>query len=259
MPPAATVVIPTFERPDHLHAALESVAAQDYEGNTKAIIVDGSKEATAEEVVREFSFAEYLWQFDHVPNQETKISNIAVARDLAVSFAESEYIHFLDDDDTLTPSAISKKIQAVQNNPLAKGAYSAVERADGVVKNVPEAVVGSELRFTLTNLRPPTLPSALLIHRDILLDCPPLRTLPHPDICGLIEILLRTHLVYIDEGLTVREDEPTTAQTVASQEGRLETYDRYTGLRLRLLQPQLQQEAVSNYERIQQNLQQLKK
>lgn len=250
MGPPVTVTIATYERPQLLRQALQSVAMQEYDGNIDAVVVDNSETKTAESVVEEFDCATYHWQQTHVPRQETGMENLAVSRDLGFHFVDGEYIHLLDDDDKLRPMAIARKIDAIQRHPQAAAAYNAIEKHDGEVKHVPDVVVGNELAFALTNLRPPTLPSALLVRRDVLLDCPPRRSLPHEDISGLIEILLRTPLVYVDEPLTVRTGPPDGGQSIDSQRGRLRTHERYSGLRNCLLSEPLQRHAKNSYETI---------
>lgn len=246
--PSVTVVIPTYERLEFLEKALVSVANQRYNGPIDAVVVDNSEHQSAKSIVEKFSFATYLWQQTHIPRLPSRTKNAAASRDLGIAYAGGAYVHFLDDDDALGPTAISDKIEAIRKSPNCSGAYNAVERADGTVKYVPDVVVGNELAFVLTNLRPPSLPSAMLVDRDILLDCPPRRTLPHDDLCGLIEILLRTPLAYVDAGLTKRNQAPVGARTLASQQGRLETYNRYAGLRHQLLSDRLQEVARNSFE-----------
>lgn len=245
--PSVTVVIPTYERQALLRAALESVAAQEYDGSIDAVVVDNSETKTAEPVVDAFPFAEYHWQLSHIPRQDAGTANAAISRDLGIAFADGKYVHFLDDDDELRPTAVQRKVDALQRDPSARAAYNAIEKADGTVKHVPDVVVGNELAFVLANLRPPTLPSALLVRRDILLDCPPRRTLPHDDIAGLVELLLRTTLAYVDEPLTVRNNPPDTARSITTQRGRLAVHDRYAGLRAQLLPEHLQRHAENRY------------
>ena len=252
--PSVTVAVATYDPDDQLRAALDSIAAQRYDGPISAVVLDNTETPAAEAIVDEFPFADYHWQLNHVPRQSTGIANLAVARDLGVQFADGDYVHFLNDDDVLDPDAISKKIDSIHQHPQARGAYSAIQKADGTVKHVPQVVLDNPLTFTLANLRPPTLPSALLVDREVLLDCPPRRTLPHEDICGLIEILLRTPLAYVDEPLLRRTTPPGMSTGQASQQGRLDTHERYAGLRAELLKSQLQHHAQQTADQLRQAL-----
>ena len=254
--PPVTVAIATYEPDEGLRNALASVADQAYEGSVTAVVVDNTETASGESIVDEFPFASYHWQLEQFPRQETGLANVAIARDLGVQLADGDYVHFLDDTDVLEPEAIGRKVDAIQQHPNARGAYSALRKADGTVKHVPEIVVDNPLVFLLANLRPPTLPSALLVEREVLLDCPPRRTLPHEDICGLIEILLRTPLAYVDEPLTGRTQPPGISNTPASQEGRLGTHERYAGLRAQLLDEQLHHHADNAYRQVIQEMEQ---
>jgi len=252
--PSVTVAVATYEPDETLRAALDSIAAQRYDGSISAVVLDNTETPAAEGIVEAFPFADYHWQLDHIPRQSTGMANLAVARDLGVQFADGDYVHFLNDDDILDPDAISAKIDAIHHHPQARGAYSAITKADGTVKHVPPVVVDNPLTFLLANLRPPTLPSALLVEREVLLDCPPRRTLPHEDICGLIEILLRTPLAYVDEPLLRRTTPPGMSTGRVSQQGRLDTHERYAGLRAELLGSQLQDHAQQTAEQLRQQL-----
>lgn len=254
--PSVTVVVPTYERPKLLETALKSVTSQRYDGEVDAVVVDGSEEESARSVVDAFPLATYYRQHEHVSQQPSRIKDIAAARELGVSFADGDYIHFLDDDDELDSDAIAAKISALGQTPNAAAAYSAIEKVDGTVKHVPDVVVGNELAFVLTNLRPPLVPSTLLVERTVLMDCPPFQTLPHDDLGLLVELCLRTTFVYVDEPHARRSQAPSLARSTAAQAGRLGVYERYAGLRRRLLSAELQQEAAKAAKRIQRQLRQ---
>ena len=243
--PAVTVTIPTYDAEEPLDLALASVERQTYDGPIECLVLDNSESQVARSTVADVPFASYHWQLDHVPRKTEGMANVAVARDLGCRYARGEYVHLLDASDELRPTAIEAKLAAIDRHPVARACYSALEKSDGTIKRLPEVVRGNELAFTLTNLRPPALPSMLLVERDVILACPPRRTLPHEDIAGLIELLLRTPLAYVDDPLTVRNEPPTTATSTASDRGRIETHDRYAGLRETLLSERHQAVATS--------------
>lgn len=234
-PPSVTVAISAYRHNESLRRTLESVAAQGYEGPVDALVVDSSETGMAADVVENFRFATHCWQLEYVPRRETGLENLAVGRELGIRFADGDFVHLLDRGDELEPTALERKVRALQSHDRAGAAYSTVRKADGSVGNIPPPVRGNELRFVLTYHRTPALPSTLMVSRDVLLDCPPRPQLPHEDLCGLIEILLRTDIGYIDRPLTVRTDPPDMARSVASRRGILRTYDRYAGLREQFL------------------------
>lgn len=246
--PAVTVVVPTYHRNDLLRAALRSVADQQYDGSVETVVVDSSPEGVAEPVVTAFDDVTYFKQVDFIPRVETATHNAAIARDIGISHATGEYVHFLDDDDELRPRAIARKLGHIREADRAAGAYSALERSDGEVHRVPEAVPGNELAYVLTTLKSPALPSTLLLRREVLLNCPPRRTLPHGDVGGLVEILLRTPLAYVDEPLTVRNRAPSVGRSVATAEARVGVHEKYAGLRTKLLTPAEQSTARATAE-----------
>lgn len=248
--PPVTVTIPAYRQNEALEAAIESVENQEYAGDIEIIVVDSSETKVAEPLVADYPDVTYHWQLTHVPRRETGMANLAVARDLGIWFAEGDYVHLLDHDDELAPTAIAKKVDLVETREDIGGAYSTVLKHDGSIGNIPSRVIGNELRFALVYLRSPALPSTLLVRRDILQDCPPRSRLPHEDLSGLVEILLRTNLGYVDEPLTVRNEAPNLARDLDSQRGLLETHEFYAGLRNQLLTPEQRRESERQFQKI---------
>lgn len=106
----ASVIIPTFGRPQLLDAAVGSVAAQDVAGDIEAIVVnDGG--ASVVPVVR-------AWD-EVMPVRLVELdrrSGPAVARNIGIERADGEYIAFLDDDDLFMPGHLAAGCE-----PLERG------------------------------------------------------------------------------------------------------------------------------------------
>jgi len=101
----ATVLVPTFRRPDSLRAALQSIAAQrDLSLIQRVIVVDNDPQASATDVVRTFiKTAPFPVVLVHAP-----VPGVANARNAGVAAAQdAEFIAFLDDDETASPDWLS--------------------------------------------------------------------------------------------------------------------------------------------------------
>lgn len=245
--PSVTVVIPTYERNDLLRTSLESIAAQTYDGPVNVVVVDSHPEPVARPIVEEFDDATYYRQVEYFPRHETATHNSALARDVGVHHAEGEYVHFLDDDDELAPRAIQTKISALLQSERADGVYNAIKTSNGEVKSVPKSVPGHEIAYILQRLQSPAQPSTLLIKRKVLTKIQPQRQQTHTDIGTLLEILLRTRLIYLDKPLTVQNYAQGVGYTPAAQQARLQTVERYSGLRRVLLTPKQRKNSNKTY------------
>src|SRR5437868_7251340 len=98
--PIVSVIIPTFDRPQLLDAAIGSVAKQDMVGDVEAIVVnDGGVSVgpgvRAWEEILPLKLVE-LVELD-------RRSGTAAARNVGVERADGKYIAFLDDDELFMP------------------------------------------------------------------------------------------------------------------------------------------------------------
>jgi glycosyltransferase involved in cell wall biosynthesis len=101
--PKVSVVIPTYNRPDLLSRAIESVLNQTYT-NYECIIVDDASCVDTSSVIKEFNDGSIRY-FEHEKNQ-----GASAARNTGIEHAKGEYIAFLDDDDEWLPEKIAKQV-----------------------------------------------------------------------------------------------------------------------------------------------------
>lgn len=117
--PSVSVVLPTYQRPEPLRAALDSVLQQDYPGRLEVLVV-----------------------FDHTPpdltleqlgspRQVRVLTNarqrgLAGNRNTGILAAESDLIAFLDDDDTWLPGKLTRQVSALLAEPTAQFATTAM-------------------------------------------------------------------------------------------------------------------------------------
>ena len=105
--PLVSVIITTYNRPDFLKIAIDSVVNQTYDNIEILVIDDGSEVNYAETICTYYKKCKYL----HKNN-----GGISSARNFGVENANGEYIAFLDDDDVFLPFKIEKQLDILLNN-----------------------------------------------------------------------------------------------------------------------------------------------
>ena len=117
IPGLVSVLIPTYNRPDYLREAVDSVFAQTYRSIEIIVIDDGSSEggALTKLTLKPYLSAEssssrlpkviYLYQ---------KNCGLVPAVNRGLALAQGEYIQRLDDDDRLLPEKIARSVEVFQ-------------------------------------------------------------------------------------------------------------------------------------------------
>ena len=119
--PLVSIIIPTFNRPDYLIEAIESVVNQTYVAIEILIIDDGSKENYAETICANYSNCNYFYKTN---------GGLSSARNYGVEVAKGEYIAFLDDDDFWRLDKLTKQVELLNNNPLVDCVHSSASVVD---------------------------------------------------------------------------------------------------------------------------------
>lgn len=105
-----SVIIATFNRADFINDTVQSILEQNYSMFEIIVIDDGSTDNTKDLISR---FGDkrikYFWQ-------ENK-GLPAIARNRGVSFAQGEYLAFLDSDDIWLPKKLDKQMEIIKKNP----------------------------------------------------------------------------------------------------------------------------------------------
>lgn len=114
--PKISVITPTFNRPDKLRRAINSVVSQRHENWEMLIVDDGS--STARKVVQSFE-DERLRLF------ETSNHGPCHARNLALDHLNGEIVAYLDDDNVLDPGWLHAVAWAFRNLPDIEVVYGA--------------------------------------------------------------------------------------------------------------------------------------
>ena len=102
-----SVIIPTFNRCNLLKRALSSVLTQTVKLDEVIVIDNGSSDQTDIMVSSSFPTVKYLVE---------KKRGVSAARNRGICFAQSNWVAFLDSDDTWKPNKIEKQLQLANQN-----------------------------------------------------------------------------------------------------------------------------------------------
>jgi glycosyltransferase involved in cell wall biosynthesis len=105
--PTVSVVIPTYNRPEMLQRAVESVVAQTYEAIELVVVDDHSPTPAAEALDRVATGS--LASVSSLRHEENRGGS--AARSTGIEAANGEWIAFLDDDDEWEPTKIEKQVE----------------------------------------------------------------------------------------------------------------------------------------------------
>ena len=108
--PTVSVVIPTYDRPEFLSGAIETVLQQTYRDVEIIVVDDGSETDYASEVVAEYSETS-IRSIEHEVNR-----GLSAARNTGIGKARGEYIAFLDDDDRWHEQKLKRQVSVLEND-----------------------------------------------------------------------------------------------------------------------------------------------
>jgi glycosyltransferase involved in cell wall biosynthesis len=109
MDPLVTVAIPTYNRPNRLKRALDSVADQTYNNIEIVVVDDGSDEDYVEDIAASVNSPYPISVYHHEENK-----GMAAGRNTGIEHSDGEYIAFLDDDDRWEPTKIEKQVETLE-------------------------------------------------------------------------------------------------------------------------------------------------
>jgi glycosyltransferase involved in cell wall biosynthesis len=130
--PGVSVVLPSFERPAYLRAAVDSVLAQDSPDLELLIADDGS----GPEVLQ------YLEEIARRPRVHVlrlvHSGRPAVARNAGIRAARGAWVAFMDSDDLWTPAKLARQCAALERHPARHWSYSAFVNVDATGQPLPQ-------------------------------------------------------------------------------------------------------------------------
>ena len=109
--PLVSVIIPTYNRPEQLKRAIESVQNQTY--SRIEIIVVNNAGAEVESVVQALNAEGDIRLFKHATNKGP-----GAARNTAIHASRGKYIAYLDDDDIYYPDHVETLVNALETTPF---------------------------------------------------------------------------------------------------------------------------------------------
>ena len=107
--PKVSVIIPTYNREEYVHHAIDSVLLQTFVDYEIIVVDDGSTDNTRE-VLGEYINSEkiiYIYQDN---------AGVSVARNIGINNAKSKWITFLDSDDVWYPRKLEFQMKVAEEN-----------------------------------------------------------------------------------------------------------------------------------------------
>lgn len=138
--PTVSVVIPTYDRPEMLREAIESVLDQTYDPIELVVVDDGSP-TSARSIVESLEGDAVFHRFDH-----NRGAN--VARNEGIRLSSGEYVAFLDDDDRWEPQKLARQVAALEADDSLGVSYTGQRYSGGrtsVKREVP-SIAGDATR-----------------------------------------------------------------------------------------------------------------
>lgn len=114
--PLVSAILPTYDRPEMLAEAVESVAAQDY-SPIELVVVDDASSTPAEDVVAAHAPDDLRWRC--LRHERNRGAN--AARNTGLRESNGEVVAFLDDDDRWAAGKVSAQVSAFEAASEAVG------------------------------------------------------------------------------------------------------------------------------------------
>ena len=202
--PLVSVVLPTYDRPSYLRAAVESVLVQTYDP-VELVVVDDHSERPAEETLAEMDLGA-LAGVRCLRHEENR--GVNAARNTGIEAASGEYIAFLDDDDRWKPEKTARQVAAFEAAGDGVGVVYAGKRTvrpDGTGTRIPPAVEGDMTKALLCRNVVGTM-SVVMVRSELARAVPLDESFPAwADLAWYVELSRRTAFERLPEPLAVYE------------------------------------------------------
>jgi len=139
--PRVSVILPTFNRPERLAQAIDSVLAQTMQDFEVIVVNDGGAEAEA--VVLQRNTSGKITYVRHGANK-----GLAAARNTGIGMARGEYVTYLDDDDLYYPDHLHTLVRCLDTNECDV-AYTDANRAHQVQQGKQFVVTHRDRPFSV--------------------------------------------------------------------------------------------------------------
>lgn len=128
--PKVSVIIPSYNREEYISATIDSVLNQTYKDFEVIVVDDGSRDNTKKQLEKFNSRIKVIYQ---------RNSERAVSRNIGVSNSNSEYIAFLDSDDTWLKNKLEEQVKILDENKDIILTYGKSLRMDQSGKQIKTA------------------------------------------------------------------------------------------------------------------------
>ncbi|MDB2282660.1 glycosyltransferase family 2 protein [Halorubrum ezzemoulense] len=157
--PLVSVITPTYDRPEFLLSAIETVRSQTYP-RTEHIIVDDHSHTPATDIVPSDDPNIITYRHDQNKGANT-------ARNTGIDIATGEYIAFLDDDDEWEPTKIERQIDTAEQTG-ARAVYTGVEQElNGEIFATQTPNLNGNITRDLLTGAPLNSTSTIMFHENI--------------------------------------------------------------------------------------------
>jgi GT2 family glycosyltransferase/SAM-dependent methyltransferase/tetratricopeptide (TPR) repeat protein len=139
-PPMVSVIVPTYNRPDRLREALQSILAQTFQDFEIIVVNDGDTDVSP--VIDALPHGGRITYVKHERNK-----GLAASRNTGIHLSRGTYLAYLDDDDRYYPDHLAVLVQALQQGPF-KAAYTDAFRAIEVCDGSQRCVTQRDLPYS---------------------------------------------------------------------------------------------------------------
>ena len=211
--PLVSVVVPVYNRPILVCAAIDSVLEQTYDRVELIVVDDGSTDETVEVIQSEYPDVRMIVHDDHFGG--------SAARNSGIEGASGTYVAFLDSDDTWAPRKLERQVnrlESAHDDVVAAYCDYHTDKPNVLVQAVSDMVRrprgqegGAELiPFVMTRLLDLGGASTLVVKSDLVRAIGGFdESFPrHQDLEFMIRVLEQGELVFVDEPLVTRGETP---------------------------------------------------
>ena len=159
--PKVTIVTPSFNQGNFLEETIRSVLLQDYP-NLEYVIIDGGSTDNSIEIIRKYERWLAYWVSEHDGGQADAINKGFIN-------SKGEYLGWLNSDDILYPSAISRVVNAFRSEPNIEMIYGDIDQGQSYDLGV-EPLHGEQIEFSemLRTLKVPIPQQGSLWKRSVI-------------------------------------------------------------------------------------------
>ncbi len=179
--PKVSVILPTYNRPEMLRNALQSILNQTYQDFEVIVINDGGHDVT--HIIEPLNSSNNIHYIGLERNSER-----SYARNIGIKAARGTYIAYLDDDDEYYPEHLETLTRFLENS-IYKIAYTDAHRVHKHKENGIDVVTKKDLQYSID------FDPDLILVKNLT-----------PTLCIMHERLCLEHVGLFDESLTTHED-----------------------------------------------------